>query len=95
MRLESGTSLQQEVGWSRDMVRMARYLADIQESPFLVCCLDNIQDELSTWTSLFPAVQPTVCAGCSPLAEVQQEVRQDLRPLVVTRQKESEQAHVL
>lgn len=38
-----------------------RYLADIQESPFLVCCLDNIQDELSTWTSLFPAVQPTVC----------------------------------
>ena len=26
MRLDSGMSLQQEVGWSRDMLRMARYV---------------------------------------------------------------------
>lgn len=76
MRLESRTSLQQEVGWSRDMVRMARYLADIQEEPFVVASLDNITDELAMWDSMFPGIKPTFYVGSNPLTEVMDHVLQ-------------------
>jgi len=76
MRLESRTSLQQEVGWSRDMVRMARYLADIQEEPFVVASLENITDELAMWNSLFPGIKPTFYVGSNPLTEVMDHVLQ-------------------
>lgn len=75
MRLESRTSLQQEVGWSRDMVRMARYLADIQEEPFVVASLENITDELAMWDSMFPGIKPTFYVGSNPLSEVMDHVR--------------------
>jgi len=76
MRLESRTSLQQEVGWSRDMVRMARYLADIQEEPFVVASLENITDELAMWDSMFPGIKPTFYVGSNPLTEVMDHVLQ-------------------
>jgi len=76
MRLESRTSLQQEVGWSRDMVRMARYLADIQEEPFVVASLENITDELAMWDSLFSGIKPTFYVGSNPLTEVMNHVLQ-------------------
>jgi len=76
MRLESRTSLQQEVGWSRDMVRMARYLADIQEEPFVVASLENITDELAMWDSMFPGIKPTFYVGSNPLTEVMNHVLQ-------------------
>jgi len=76
MRLESRTSLQQEVGWSRDMVRMARYLADIQEEPFVVASLENITEELAMWDSMFPGIKPTFYVGSNPLTEVMNHVLQ-------------------
>jgi len=76
MRLESRTSLQQETGWSRDMIRMARYLADIQDEPFVVASLANISDELAAWDSMFPGIKPTFYVGSNPLTEVLDCVRQ-------------------
>jgi len=69
-------SLQQEVGWTRDMLRMARYLAEAQDAPFIVCSLDCIGDELNTWNNLFPSIEPTFHVGSNPLVEVQQFLKQ-------------------
>jgi len=76
MRLDSGMSLQQEVGWSRDMLRMARYLAEVQDEPFIVCSLANIGDEWTNWSAMFPAIKPTFYVGANPLVEVQQYLHQ-------------------
>jgi len=76
MRLDSGMSLQQEVGWSRDVLRMARYLAEVQEEPFIVCSLANIGDEWTNWNGMFPAIKPTFYVGANPLVEVQQYLHQ-------------------
>lgn len=76
MRLDSGMSLQQEVGWTRDMLRMARYLAEVQDDPFIVCSLENIGDEFTNWNAMFPAIKPTFYVGANPLVEVQQYLNQ-------------------
>lgn len=70
MRLESRLSLQQEVGWDRDTVRMARYLADVQEEPFVVTSLNNIQDQLYNWVQILPDIQPTFNVGSNHSEEV-------------------------
>jgi len=70
MRLESGTSLQQEVGWDRQTLRMARYLADSQSEPFLVSSLSNIVEQLSVWNELFPSIQPTYNVGANSTSDV-------------------------
>ena len=59
MRLESGTPLQQEVGWSRDLLRTVRYLANTEDDPFIVCSLNNVEDQLKLWNNTFPSIQPT------------------------------------
>lgn len=69
-------SLQQEVGWTRDMLRMARYLAEAQDAPFIVCSLDCIGDELDSWNNLFPAIEPTFHVGSNTMVEVQQYLKQ-------------------
>ena len=38
-----------------------RYLADVQEEPFVVASLENITDELAMWNSMFPGIKPTFC----------------------------------
>ena len=38
-----------------------RYLADIQEEPFVVASLENITDELAMWNSMLPGIKPTFC----------------------------------
>jgi len=76
MRLDSGMSLQQEVGWTRDMLRMTRYLAEIQDDAFVVCSLSNIQDELENWNSAFPDIEPTFYVGANPMTEVQECISQ-------------------
>jgi len=72
MRLESGMSLQQEVGWDRETLRMARYLADSQSEPFIVSSLSNISDQLRSWGEKFPAIQPTYSVGGNDMGEVLQ-----------------------
>lgn len=62
MRLESGLSLQQEVGWDRATVRAARLLAEAQDQPFLVTSPAAIGDQLARWQEAFPLVRPTVAA---------------------------------
>jgi len=69
MRLESRLSLQQEVGWDRDTIRMARYLAESQSSPFVVSTPGNIKNQLETWRANFPGIQPTFDVGSGCLAE--------------------------
>ena len=59
MRLESGTSLQHTVGWTRDMLRMVRYLANTEDEPFLVCSLSNVEDQVKLWSTTFPSIVPT------------------------------------
>jgi len=76
MRLDSGMSLQQEVGWTRDMLRMTRYLAEIQDDAFVVCSLSNIPDELENWNNVFPEIEPTFYVGANPLTEVHQCISQ-------------------
>jgi len=70
MRLESRLSLQQEVGWDRDTVRMARYLADVQSEPFVVTSLITIQDQLSNWVKIMPDIQPTFNVGSNLTGDV-------------------------
>jgi len=69
-------SLQQEVGWTRDMLRMTRYLAEIQDEPFIVCSLANIGEELENWNTKFPSVGPTFHVGSNMMPEVQQCLHQ-------------------
>lgn len=69
-------SLQQEVGWTRDTLRFARYLAQAQDAPFIVCSLDNIGDELENWNNMFPTIEPTFHVGSNPLVEVLQYLQQ-------------------
>ena len=65
MRLESGTPLQQEVGWTRDLLRTVRYLANTEDDPFIVCSLNNVEDQLKLWTNTFPSIEPTHGKVCS------------------------------
>jgi len=66
MRLDSGLSLQQEVGWDRATVRAARYLAQCQDQSFLVTSPGAAKLQLAKWSECFPTVWPTVQADCSP-----------------------------
>lgn len=70
MRLESRLSLQQEVGWDRDTVRMARYLADVQSEPFVVTSLTSIEDQLSSWVKIMQDIQPTFNVGSNLTGDV-------------------------
>jgi len=70
MRLESRLSLQQEVGWDRDTVRMARYLAEVQSEPFVVTSLATIQDQLSDWVKTMQDIQPTFNVGSNLTEDV-------------------------
>jgi len=70
MRLESRLSLQQEVGWDRETIRMARYLADSQSSPFIISSPSTITEQLEGWREAFPGIQPTYNVGSNPLVEV-------------------------
>jgi len=63
MRLDSGLSLQQEVGWDRATVRAARYLAQAQDQPFLVTSPQAVSLQRAKWSECFPTVWPTVQAG--------------------------------
>jgi len=65
-------SLQQEVGWDRETLRMARYLADSQSEPFVVSSLSNIADQLRSWKEKFPSIQPTYNVGDNSMGEVLQ-----------------------
>lgn len=65
-------SLQQEVGWDRETLRMARYLADSQSEPFVVSSLSNIADQLHIWRENFPSIQPTYNVGDNDMGEVLQ-----------------------
>lgn len=76
MRLESGTPLQQEVGWTRDLLRTVRYLANTEDDPFIVCCLNNVEDQLKLWTNTFPSIQPTHDVGADSAGEVVESLRQ-------------------
>jgi len=76
MRLESGIPLQQEVGWSRDLLRTVRYLANSEDDPFIVCCLNNVEDQLKLWTNTFPTIQPTHDVGAASGGEVVECLRQ-------------------
>lgn len=66
MRLDSGLSLQQEVGWDRATVRAARYIAQCQDQPFLVSSPSTARIQLSKWNDLFPTITPTVQAQAAP-----------------------------
>lgn len=70
MRLESGTSLQHSVGWTRDLLRTVRYLANTEDDPFLVCCLSNVGEQLKLWNTTFPSIRPTHDVGVNSSAEV-------------------------
>jgi len=68
MRLESRLSLQQEVGWDRDTIRMARYLAESQGSPFVISTPGNIRSQLDSWKENFPGASPTFDVGSCGLS---------------------------
>jgi len=68
MRLESRLSLQQEVGWDRDTIRMARYLAESQSSPFVISTPRNIRSQLEEWKDNFPGANPTFDIGSCSLS---------------------------
>jgi len=63
MRLDSGLSLQQEVGWDRATVRAARLLAAAQHQPFLVTSPDLLGHQLARWQDNFPLVRPSASAS--------------------------------
>jgi len=63
MRLDSGLSLQQEVGWDRATVRAARLLAAAQDQPFLINSPGLLGHQLARWQDNFPLVQPSVSAS--------------------------------
>jgi len=63
MRLDSGLSLQQEVGWDRATVRAARLLAAAQDQPFLVTSPDLLVHQLARWQDNFPLVRPSASAS--------------------------------
>jgi len=65
-------SLQQEVGWDRETLRMARYLADSQAEPFMVTSLTSISDQLRSWREMFPTIQPTFSVGGNSMGELLQ-----------------------
>lgn len=69
MRLESRLSLQQEVGWDRDTIRMARYLAESQSSPFVISTPGNIKNQLECWKETFSGIQPTFDIAFGTLSE--------------------------
>jgi len=64
MKLDSGLSLQQEVGWDRATVRAARYLAQCQDQSFLITSSGVAKLQLAKWCDYFPTVWPTVRADC-------------------------------
>jgi len=70
MRLDSGISLQQEMGWNRKTLRMARYLAKTQSEPFVVSSVSNIGAQFHSWKANFPSLQPTYNVGGNHLGEV-------------------------
>jgi len=68
-------SLQQEVGWDRETLRMARYLADSQAEPFMVTSLTSISDQLKSWKEMFPTIQPTFSVGGNSMGELLQHLQ--------------------
>jgi len=64
MRLESGISLQQSVGWDRATLRAARYLAECQSLSFLVTAPSLLEEQLQVWEEAFPLIVPTVTPNC-------------------------------
>jgi len=69
MRLESRISLQQEVGWNRETIRMARYLAESQTSSFVISTPGNIKNQLDLWTDTFKGIKPSFEVGSGMLSE--------------------------
>lgn len=62
MRVESGLSLQAEVGWERATVRAARLLAACQDQPFLATSPPVLAEQVARWHAAFPLVQPSATA---------------------------------
>jgi len=91
MRLESGTSLQHTVGWTRDMLRMVRYLANTEDEPFLVCSLSNVEDQVKLWSTIFPSIVPTHDVGANWSGEVLQCLTQQKVPFNITNKKQLEE----
>jgi len=88
MRLETGVSLQQELGWDTDTLSMARFLANSQSEPFVISSLSNIGDQLKTWKENFPSIQPTYNVGANTMAEVLQYLQSVQVPFNINNKKE-------
>jgi len=91
MRLESGTSLQQTVGWTRDLVRTVRYLANTEDEPFLVCCLSSVEDQLQLWRTRFPSIHPTHDVGANCSGELLDYLNQQNVSFTITNKKQLEE----
>lgn len=70
MKVESGTSLQQSVGWDRLALRVVRCLADSQDLPFLVCSLSSLARQVRLWKRFLPRVQAYHELSCNNMEEV-------------------------
>jgi len=70
MKLDSGSSLQQTVGWDRRGLRVVRLLAASQALPFAVCSLSTVARRLRRWRNAFPRIQPCHGVGCNGMKEV-------------------------
>lgn len=70
MKLDSGSSLQQSVGWDRRGLRVVRLLADSQALPFAVCSLSTLASQVRRWRNAFPRIQPYHGVGCNGMKEV-------------------------
>jgi len=70
MRLDSGSSLQQEVGWTRAAIRHIRWLAQSQTQPFSVCSLSTVAGQVRQWRRMLPRIQPYHELGCNNAKEV-------------------------
>jgi len=70
MKLDSGSSLQQTVGWDRRGLRVVRLLADSQSLPFAVCSLSTLASQVRRWRNAFPRIQPFHGVGCNSMKEV-------------------------
>jgi len=70
MKLDSGSSLQQSVGWDRRGLRVVRLLAGSQALPFAVCSLSTLARRVRRWRNAFPRIQPVHGVGCNGMKEV-------------------------
>lgn len=76
MRLDCGLSLQQEVGWDRQTLRDARYLADTQDESFLVFSETVLLEQIKKWRREFPGIQPVHEVGYNSVGRLLEGLRE-------------------